>query len=162
MERPHRGRRIHGRQTCRYCFSMPRQISSKNKYQEEKDAKSREEHDNSLLCFISFVLFCLSTDPHQPGRYSKWGSVKVPPPPELKDVTVDPKTTALLLLDFNKQTCNAERRPRCVASIPKMKKLLDYARAKGILSVWNLPVQYLEISLRFSSNGNRSCRYIRT
>ena len=30
----------------------------------------------------------------------EWSSVKAPPPPELKKVTFDRKTTALLLLDF--------------------------------------------------------------
>jgi nicotinamidase-related amidase len=69
---------------------------------------------------------------------AEWNSVKTPPAPEVKDVTVDAKTTALLLLDFNKQTCNAERRPRCIASIPKMKKLLDHARSKGIFVVYSL------------------------
>ncbi|MBP1735073.1 MAG: isochorismatase hydrolase protein [Deltaproteobacteria bacterium] len=69
---------------------------------------------------------------------AEWNSVKTPPAPEVKEVTVDPKTTALLLLDFNKQTCNAERRPRCIASIPKMKKLLDYARSKGVFVVYSL------------------------
>src|SRR3972149_11580189 len=61
----------------------------------------------------------------------EWDTVKTPPPPELRPVTIDPKTTALLLLDFNKQTCNAERRPRCIASLPKVKRLLEEARAKG-------------------------------
>lgn len=69
---------------------------------------------------------------------AEWSSIKTPPAPEIKDVTVDPKTTAFLLLDFNQQTCNAERRPRCIASIPKMKKLLDYARSKGIFVVYSL------------------------
>ena len=69
---------------------------------------------------------------------AEWNSVKTPPAPEVKEVTVEPKTTALLLLDFNKQTCNAERRPRCIASIPKMKKLLDYARSKGVFVVYSL------------------------
>ncbi|HEV8235177.1 MAG TPA: hypothetical protein VGP84_11305, partial [Gemmatimonadaceae bacterium] len=59
----------------------------------------------------------------------EWASVQVPPPPALKAVTLARKTTALLLLDFNKQTCNAERRPRCIASIPKVAKLLAAARA---------------------------------
>lgn len=67
-----------------------------------------------------------------------WDTVKAPPAPEFKTVTIDPKTTALLLLDFNKQTCNAERRPRCIASIPKVKKLLDGARAKGVAVIYSL------------------------
>ena len=68
----------------------------------------------------------------------EWASVQVPPPPALKAVTLDRKTTALLLLDFNKQTCNAERRPRCIASIPKVAKLLAAARAVGVPVLYSL------------------------
>ena len=32
----------------------------------------------------------------------EWSSVKVPPPPELKPITVDAKTTALLVMDLIK------------------------------------------------------------
>jgi len=67
-----------------------------------------------------------------------WDTVKAPPAPELKPVTADPKTTALLLLDFNKQTCSAERRPRCIATIPNVKKLLSEARAKGVAVIYSL------------------------
>jgi nicotinamidase-related amidase len=56
--------------------------------------------------------------------------VKAPPAPALKPVTVDPKTTALLMLDFVPPTCGA--RPRCMASMPTMKKLLEQARASGM------------------------------
>jgi len=59
----------------------------------------------------------------------KWTSVPAPPLPELKPVTVDPKTTALLMLDFMNQ--NRGKRPACVASLPAMKKLLAAARSKG-------------------------------
>ena len=62
----------------------------------------------------------------------EWASVKAPAPIELKTVKVDPKTTALLVLDLIKQTCNAERRPRCLASLPKVEKFLAEARAKGM------------------------------
>ena len=65
----------------------------------------------------------------------EWSSVKVPPPPELKPVTLDPKTTAILVMDFVKQTCNNERRPRCVASIPKIEKLIAAARAQGVMLI---------------------------
>ena len=68
----------------------------------------------------------------------EWNTVKVPSAPELKTVKIDPKTTALLMLDFNKQTCNAERSPRCIASIPKVQKLLTEARAKGIAVIYSL------------------------
>lgn len=65
----------------------------------------------------------------------EWNAVQAPKPPELKSVTVDPKTTALLVLDIVKQTCNNERRPRCVASAPKIQGLLKQARAKGMAVV---------------------------
>ena len=65
----------------------------------------------------------------------QWSSVKVPPAPELKPVTLDPKTTAILVMDFVKQTCNNERRPRCVASIPKIEKLIAAARAQGVMLI---------------------------
>ncbi|MGA8614920.1 MAG: isochorismatase family protein [Xanthobacteraceae bacterium] len=64
----------------------------------------------------------------------EWASVMVPPPPELKPVTVDPKTTALLMLDFMTQNCG--KRPRCVASIPAVKKLLDKARTAKVAVVY--------------------------
>jgi len=63
-----------------------------------------------------------------------WASVKTPPAPQLKPVTVDPKTTALLMLDFMNQNCG--KRPRCMASLPAVKKFLAEARAKGMMIVY--------------------------
>lgn len=68
----------------------------------------------------------------------EWAAVKAPPAPELKSVTIDPKTTALLVLDMMKQNCNNERRPRCIASIPKVRKLLVEARVKGMPVIYSL------------------------
>lgn len=68
----------------------------------------------------------------------EWNNVKIPPAPALKSVTVEANSTALLLLDFAKQLCNAERCPRCIASIPKVHKLLIEARAKGAFVVYSL------------------------
>lgn len=68
----------------------------------------------------------------------EWSSVQAPPPVGARPVTVDPKTTALLLLDFNRQTCNAERRPRCVASVPKARRLLADARSRGMAVLYSL------------------------
>ena len=65
-----------------------------------------------------------------------WSNVKAAPPPELKAVTLDPKSTALLLLDFSKQICGP--RPRCVATLPQVEKLATAARAKNVLVVHSL------------------------
>jgi len=66
----------------------------------------------------------------------EWPSVKAPPAPALKTVTVDPKTTALLVMDLVKQACNNERRPRCVASLPVVAKLIAEARSSGTTVIY--------------------------
>ncbi len=68
----------------------------------------------------------------------EWSSVKAPPAPELKEITIDPKTTALLMLDLVKQTCNEKVRPRCPATLPAAKQLLAAARANNVLVVYGI------------------------
>jgi len=70
---------------------------------------------------------------------SDWASVQMPPPPTLKPATVEPKTTALFLFDFMNTNCNMKERPRCVATIPTLKALMDRARAAGMLVAYTLP-----------------------
>lgn len=65
-----------------------------------------------------------------------WTSIKAPPAPRLKAVTVDPKTTALLMLDFMNQNCG--KRPACVASIPAVKKLLAAARTAKVSVIYSI------------------------
>jgi len=66
----------------------------------------------------------------------EWASIKAPPAPELKVVKVDPKESALLLLDFVRQNCSP--RPRCVASLPKMQRLLEKSRQAGMPVVYSI------------------------
>ena len=68
----------------------------------------------------------------------EWSSVKAPPAPELKGVTIDPRTTALLMLDLVKQNCNEKTRPRCPATLPAAKQLLTEARANNVLVVYGI------------------------
>jgi len=68
----------------------------------------------------------------------EWATVQAPKPPELKPVTLEPQGTALLVLDFISQTCNAERRPRCLTSVPKVQSLLKLARDKGVTVVYSI------------------------
>ena len=65
-----------------------------------------------------------------------WATVKAPPKPELKAVTLDPSTTALLILDMQKENCGV--RPRCTATIPNVKRLYDAARAAGVMLWYSL------------------------
>jgi hypothetical protein len=64
-----------------------------------------------------------------------WANVKTPAAPEIKAVTVDPKTTALIMGDLMNQSC--AKRPRCVAALPAMKKLLGEARAAKVAVIYS-------------------------
>ena len=73
---------------------------------------------------------------HAQSVTDEWASVKAPDKvPELKAVTLDPKKTALLVMDFNKNNCVADQRPRCATALPKVQKILAAARAKGMVVV---------------------------
>ena len=66
----------------------------------------------------------------------EWANVKTPAAPEIKAVTLDPKTTALIVGDFMNQNC--AKRPRCVAALPAVKKLLGEARAAKVTVIYSI------------------------
>ena len=63
------------------------------------------------------ILAVLALPANAANIVDEWASVKPPAAPALKPVTVDPKTTALLMLDFMNQNCG--QRPRCLDTIPR-------------------------------------------
>ncbi|RWX05242.1 isochorismatase family protein [Rhizobium leguminosarum] len=73
-----------------------------------------------------------------------WSTVKAPAAPVLKPVDVKTSDTALLLLDFNgaqnpeKGPCNTKTKQRCIASLPKVEKLMKEARASGVPVVYSI------------------------
>jgi nicotinamidase-related amidase len=88
-----------------------------------------------LLALIALPI--LATTAPAETVIDQWASVKTPPAPQLKPVTVDPKTTALLLLDFLPGPyCSSK--PHCVASLPAMKKLLADARSSGAAVIYSV------------------------
>jgi len=77
--------------------------------------------------------------PAAPGTIvDQWTSVKAPPAPALKPVAADPATTAFLVLDVMRQTCNMQARPRCVASVPKIVTLIARALAANMFVVYSV------------------------
>jgi nicotinamidase-related amidase len=79
----------------------------------------------------------LITAPGRAGAASiidDWANVSVPPPPTLQTIGVEPRTTALLLLDFVKQICTG---PRCTAALPGVAKLLAAARAAHVPVIYS-------------------------
>jgi nicotinamidase-related amidase len=100
------------------------------------------ERTNWWLMSVAGVLAAyagLSLPPAQADSViDEWATVKTPPPPELKPVSIDAASTALIVMDISTQSCTAEKRPRCVAMLPKVQKLIGEARAKGILVIYTL------------------------
>ena len=82
----------------------------------------------TVAIMISFAASSFASD-----ILDDWATAKAPPPPELKPVTLDGSTTALLILDMMKANCGV--RPRCVATVPNVKRLNDAARKAGAM-VW--------------------------
>jgi nicotinamidase-related amidase len=76
-----------------------------------------------------------------------WSTVKAPAAPALKPVTIDAGNTALLVLDFNgaqdptKGPCNSNNKPRCLASLPKMEKLIAAARDAKVPVIYSITAQ---------------------
>lgn len=65
----------------------------------------------------------------------EWETIPIPPAPELNSVTVEPETSALLILDMETTICN---NPRCLNSIAKIRLLITKARQRGMLIVYSL------------------------
>jgi isochorismate hydrolase len=86
--------------------------------------------------FAVAVLAVLALPAQAANIMDEWAGMKAPAAPELKPVTVDAKTTALLMLDFMNQNCG--KRPRCLDTIPAMKKLLAQARAAKVPVVYSI------------------------
>ena len=63
---------------------------------------------------------------------------QIPPAPSLVPVTLDPTTTALVVLDITEQTCSPQ--PTCMAMLPRVSDLLSRARAAGVYVVYSVPV----------------------
>jgi nicotinamidase-related amidase len=95
-----------------------------------------------MLCVILPTVLLFSNSSAQAGNdemiLEVWDTIKAPSRVDLKTVKVEPAKSAFLVLDIEQLTCNMKRRPRCVASVPKIGDFLAKARAKGLTVVYSL------------------------
>ena len=91
------------------------------------------------ICATTLMATTLGDDAMEDNRnvIEQWSEVKPPEPPEIHKVLVEPQTTALLILDIEKLTTNVERRPRAVAAVPRIARLLERARANGVFVAYS-------------------------
>ena len=91
----------------------------------------------AAACMAATALAYAAIPAHSADVIAEWSTIQMPPPPTLKPVTVDAKSTALFLLDFMTENCG--QRPRCVEAVPTLKALHDRARAANTLVAYTLP-----------------------
>ena len=98
----------------------------------------------SCKALAAFAIALLGASATQANVIDDWNTIKVPAAPVLRPVNVNLSDTALLLLDFNgaqdpsKGPCNTKTKPRCIASLPKVEKLLNEARKSGVPIIYSI------------------------
>jgi len=95
-----------------------------------------------LLLLLCSLLSCPTPSmAEEKNLLDVWSEIKTPPVVAVQPVHLDPKSSALLILDIEEWTCNTERRPRCLDSVPRIKGFLDQAKAKGMTVIYSLTSQ---------------------
>ncbi len=74
---------------------------------------------------------------HAQDIIDAWKTIPVPAAPAVEPVSVNHADTALLVLDMYATSCNAEQRPSCVPTIPRIKALLADARAHQMKVIYS-------------------------
>lgn len=87
------------------------------------------------MMMLGAAVWSLASPAAAQNVIDEWDSVKAPPPPTLRSVTLDAKKTVYMVLDFRSPACTPDTRPRCANALPKVQKLLAEARAKGMMIV---------------------------
>ena len=95
-----------------------------------------EDFSDDNLNYSMYINDCnLRTEAENQTIIDKWTTVSPPPAPELKSVTVNPRNTALLVLDIENSISNT---PSCKSTIPIIYDLLKKVRSYRMLVVYSL------------------------
>jgi len=87
---------------------------------------------------LSFLLAAVTSVSSYAGDIiEEWGDVLAPAAPKLSEVETSASDTALLILDIEERTCNRERRPRCLDTVPAIAALMKQAREAGMPVVYS-------------------------
>lgn len=86
---------------------------------------------------LAFIPLIFSSFLYAADIIDEWDWVVPPEKPELLNYVVD-NETALLILDIEELTCNNDRRPRCLETVPNIENTLKKARSNGVFVVYSL------------------------
>ena len=78
----------------------------------------------------------------------QWERVKVPAPPDLAEVKLKLRETALLVLDVQNQNCNQDRRPRCVRTLHHIQMLIEKSRRSEIPVIFTVTSAASKVDIR--------------
>jgi nicotinamidase-related amidase len=100
-------------------------------------------HSAGIFSVVPLLVLAAAAAPAQPSPRNQtivdeWSRIVLPPAPELKAAAVKAGSSALLVLDMQKNSCNDKDRPRCVETVPAIKTLLDLARERKMMVVHSL------------------------
>lgn len=90
--------------------------------------------------WAGIVIASLTLPAFAQNAIDEWSTAQFPAPPALKPAKIVPGETALLVMDFTRQTCTAERRKRCADQVANVAKFVNNARAKGALIIYSVAV----------------------
>lgn len=90
---------------------------------------------DTLFITVLSLIFATSLFAQEGTITDLWTQVKAPVAVQLTPVKIDPAVTALLILDIEERTVTP--RPRAGASVPKIKKLMDWARSNNVLIAYS-------------------------
>ena len=93
-----------------------------------------------LLLSATVAIFAATTAVRAQTVIEEWSTAKFPAPPPLKPAKIDAQETAVLVMDFTRQTCTPERRKRCADQVPNVLKFVTEARGKGALIIYSVAV----------------------
>jgi nicotinamidase-related amidase len=95
---------------------------------------------HALIVAAGIAICAMATAARSQTLIEEWGTAKFPAPPALKPAKLDAKETAVLAMDFTKQTCSPERRKRCADQVATVQKFIAEARSKGALIIYSVAV----------------------
>jgi nicotinamidase-related amidase len=78
----------------------------------------------------------------------QWDRVKAPAPPELTEVKLKIRETALLVLDVQNSNCNQDRRPRCVKTLHHIQMLIEKSRKIKMLVIYTVTSAASKVDIR--------------
>jgi nicotinamidase-related amidase len=92
-----------------------------------------------LILLLIALVFCNTS--FAADIIDEWDWVVPAQQPILDNISIDAKDTALIVMDIEQATCNIEKRPRCIETLPAIKGLINRARKANMFVVYTITMK---------------------